>query len=290
MLKLNLQMFADEGNMGGGSMGDAGSAAGAAGQGYQPGGAAGQTGQTLPPFEELITGVYKDEYEATVGPRVEAALSQRFSGKRDWEAEKRGYRKLMTELGNQFHVDPGDIEAIYQHVTDDLRLYQEEADKTGHSPEMVREMHRLRAEVERAQKAEQEAQQENIMDRHAMKMTAEAVELKKQFPDFDLMKELKNPRFARMTSPGVGISLEDAYYAIHGKEIQRQTMNYTARQAGARIAASVQAGAARPMENGMQGGAPVQMGVDILKMDRKSRDAYRQRIKRGEPINFVDKL
>ncbi len=68
-------------------------------------------------------------------------------------------------------------------------------------------------------------------------------------------------------------------------------MQYAAQQAGQKIAASVRAGASRPMENGMsRQQTPVNMGVDIANMDKATREQYKKRIKNGELINFVDKI
>jgi hypothetical protein len=88
----------------------------------------------------------------------------------------------------------------------------------------------------------------------------------------------------------VGLSVKDAYYALHGEEIAQSGMRYAAQQAGQRIAASVQAGASRPRENGVQSPGPVNMAVDIRNMDKKTRAEYARRIRNGELINFVDKV
>lgn len=136
---------------------------------------------------------------------------------------------------------------------------------------------------------EEEARKEAGLRQHFVQLTREAEELKKTFPDFDLTQEMMNPAFARMTSPEIGVSVKDAFYAVHGEDIQRESMLYAALQASRRIAASVQAGAGRPVENGIQGSAPVVIGIDIRGMSRKQREEYRRRIHGGEAINFRDR-
>ena len=126
--------------------------------------------------------------------------------------------------------------------------------------------------------------------RHFADLIRQGEELKQIFPDFDLMTEMQNPAFVRMTAPGTGVSVKDAFYAVHGEDIQRASMQYAAAQAGRRIAASVQAGAARPVENGIQAASPVMIGVDIRGMNKKQREEYRRRIHSGEIINFRDKF
>ena len=43
------------------------------------------------------------------------------------------------------------------------------------------------------------------------------------------------------------------------------------------------------VENGIQGSAPVVIGIDIRGMSRKQREEYRRRIHGGEAINFRDR-
>ena len=148
-----------------------------------------------------------------------------------------------------------------------------------------------RDDINARMKGEQaNAQREASLRQHFARLTRQGEELKQTFPDFDLMREMRNPAFVRMTAPGTGVSVKDAFYAVHGEDIQRESMQYAAIQAGRRIAASVQAGASRPVENGIQAAAPVMIGVDIRGMNRKQREEYRRRIHNGETINFRDKF
>ena len=167
-------------------------------------------------------------------------------------------------------------------LTDDDSLYAEEANRLGLPVSAVKTMKKLEAENARMKQAQQESQEDQALRQHFQRITNQAEELKGTFPSFDLMQEMKNPRFARMTSPQVGMSVKDAFYAIHGEEIQRQSMQYAAQQAGQRLAASVQAGASRPRENALGSNMPVQMGVDVAHMSKERRDEIRRRLHNGE--------
>lgn len=281
MEKMNLQLFADEQ----GTQASGGDVTG----GMQAGQAAEQT-QQLTPFQQMIQGEGKAEYEQAVGQRVQQAIAQRFKNQKDMQEELNQSRAIMAELGKKYQLDPKDVKGIYTKMTDDLDQYREEADQKGMTPEAVRTMHRLETEAQRAREEAAQATEQMRTQQHFRSLAEQAEQLKQTFPSFDLMKELENPRFLRMTSPQVGISVKDAFYAIHGEEIQKQTMQYTAQQAGQRIAASVQAGASRPVENGMQRQNPVNMGVDIAHMDKKTRAEYARRIKNGELIDFATKF
>ena len=112
--------------------------------------------------------------------------------------------------------------------------------------------------------------------------------MKAAFPGFDLRRELQNPVFARMTSPNVGISVEDAYYAVHRREIQTAAMQVTAQKTAQKISNAIQAGQRRPAENGTSGQAASVTTFDYSKASRTQREALKQRIRaaaaRGEKL------
>ena len=287
MVKLDLQRFAD----GGPDMG-------AAGGGVDTGAAAnmaqaqngGAQAQGESPFQQMIQGQYKQEYEQAVGQRVQQAIQQRFKNNRDLQQRLDAVNPIMEQLGAKYGVDADDVDGIYKHMTDDLSLYQQEADEKGVSPEVVRDMHRLEARNRQLQQQNDRFTEQGRIEAHFQQLSQQAEELRRDFPGFDLMTELQNPRFARMTAPGSGISVREAFNALHADEIYRNGMRYAAQQTQRNIAASVQAGASRPLENGMQRQNPVNMGVDIAHMDKKTREAYRQRIKNGEKIDFQNNV
>ena len=283
-LALDLQLFADDAGETAESSG--GDVTGAEIQ-QAPGGDGGQQTAT---FQDLIAGQYKQEYEAAVGQRVNSAIQARFKNQRNLQQQLDGVAPIMRELAAKYGVDAQDVKGIYAKMTDDLSLYQKEADELGTSPEIVRNMHRLQAENQRVQAENQRFTQEAQMQQHFRTLSEQAEQMKQQFPGFDLMAEMQNPRFARMTSPQGGMDVKTAFYAVHGEEIARNGMQYAARQAAGNVAASVRSGASRPVENGMQRQAPVSMGVDIAHMDKKTRAEYRRRIANGELINFTDKI
>ena len=276
MITLDLQRFAEDQGQSASISGDV------TGGGTQEG--QGQTQMT--PFQQMIQGEGKAEFEQAVGQRVQQAISQRFRNQRDWQGQINGMKPIVDWAAKRFGVDPNDYKGIYAKATDDLSQYQEEADRQGMTPEAVRTMHRLREENAQIKAQQKQSQEEQQLEAHWKGLTQQAEELKQTFPNFDLMRELDNPAFMRMTSPGVGMSVKDAFWACHHDEIQKATMQYTAQQAGQRIAASVRAGASRPAENGMgrQNAAP--MALDIRNMDPKTRQKYRERIANGETIDF----
>ena len=97
--------------------------------------------------------------------------------------------------------------------------------------------------------------------------------LRQRVPDFDLTRELKNPSFLRLTAPHTGLSLEEAYYAAHHRELGE-------RLAQASLVSAVQAvsaGRARPRE--LRGGQSASAGSsDPRQMTREQREELKKRI------------
>lgn len=113
---------------------------------------------------------------------------------------------------------------------------------------------------------------------HYRKMEQEARELQRVFPGFDLQEELKNPAFVRLTAPHVGVSVEDAYFALHRKELQAAAMQVTAQKTAQKLSNSIQAGGIRPAENGTSGQAPSVTTFDYRTASREQKEALKKRI------------
>ena len=126
------------------------------------------------------------------------------------------------------------------------------------------------------------------MQGHVARLAREAEALREVFPNFDFTAEMKNPAFARMTSPTVGVSLEDAYYAVHRKELQTAAMQVTAQKAAEKLSNSIRSGSMRPQEAGSGSQAPSSLVFDYRKATPAQREELKQRIReaaaRGEKI------
>ena len=101
-------------------------------------------------------------------------------------------------------------------------------------------------------------------------LQAKAAALKRDYPDFELERELEDPNFARLLENGV--EPEVAYEAVHHRELSDQAR---------RLARN----AARPQENGLTGAAPAAVSApDPRNLTRAERRALRRRAARGEEI------
>ena len=176
----------------------------------------------------------------------------------------------MELLAMKHGQDPAnpDYDALAKAICDDDANHEDEALKNGDSLEETK-----RKFNERFQQRTIE-QQRN--EQHIMNLVQQGEAMKKVFPNFDLRTELQNPAFARMTAPNVGISVEDAYYAVHRNEIQTASMQVAAQKTAQKISNDIQAGRRRPSENGTTGQAPSVTIFDYSKASPEQRKAFKQ--------------
>ena len=181
-----------------------------------------------------------------------------------------------------------DYDAIAKAISNDDAYYEDKALEMGVSLETAKRMDQQERDDARKKREEARNLEEQTLRNHFMKLEQQGQALKKVFPDFDLRKELQNPVFARMTAPNMGVSVEDAYHAIHRKEIMARGMQVTAQQTAQKISNAIQAGSRRPDENGTTGQSPSVTTFDYSKASKQQRDALKKQIyaasARGEKL------
>ena len=193
-------------------------------------------------------------------------------------------------LARKYGLDPAnmDYDALAKKINDDDGYYEDKALSMGVSVETAKKIDQQERDTARAQREEARTIEDQKLRAHFDKITREGEALKKVFPKFDLKTELQNPAFARMTSPNVGISVEDAYYAVHRNEIQAAAMQATAQRTAQHISKAIQAGSRRPDEAGASSQAPSVTTFDYSKASPEQRAAFkkdlRERMARGEKV------
>lgn len=119
---------------------------------------------------------------------------------------------------------------------------------------------------------------------HYASLQQQGREMAGRYAGFDLQKELDDPVFFKLTGPEVGLSVEDAYMAMHHRELTQAIAEGTKRE----LSNAIRAGAARPGEHGISGSAAAVTGFDYRNADRSQRRAFKQQIysaaARGEKI------
>ena len=181
-----------------------------------------------------------------------------------------------------------DYEALAKAINDDDAYYEDKALEMGVSVETAKKVDQMERDTERKKAEQNKTIQEQMIQQHFVKLEQQSEAMKKVFPNFDLRTELQNPIFARMTAPGVGISVEDAYYAIHRNEIQAASSQVIAKKTAEKISNAIQSGSRRPDESGVSSQAPSVSTFDYRNASRDQREALKKRIReaaaRGEKL------
>lgn len=169
-----------------------------------------------------------------------------------------------------------DYAALSNAIRGDDRLYEDQAKQLGVTPALARRLDRMEA----IQQSQHNSLRNAALKDHYQDLLRQGQTLQQQLPGFDIRKELTDPAFLRLTAPNVGLSVEDAYYALHRQELQQQT--------ALQISNAIRSGSMRPEENGMGAHGPAVTTFDYRNASREQREALKQAIRaagaRGEKL------
>lgn len=233
-------------------------------------------------FDSLIRGKYKQDFDN----RVQAIVQNRLKNSKNAEAQLEKLQPMLEALAAKNGLRADDMDGLIRKVTDDDSLYEDEAMERGIPVETLKQIKNLERENQRMQRQQQEAQRDAQLRGHFEKLVRQGEEVAKIYPDFNLQNELRDPNFARLTSPGVGVDVRTAYEVVHRDRIAPALMQTAALKTAAQISASVRANGARPAENGV-GSAAAQAAeakADPSKWTKADREEVRRRVHRGEKI------
>ena len=234
-------------------------------------------------FKDLIKGEYKAEADAW----AQEMIRNRFKQNGEMEAKLNSMNPLLEALGKMHNVDPTDIEQLTNVILDNDSLYEEEALQRGMSVDALKAVKQMERENETLKQREQQSIAEQRMRQHFDNLARQGDEVKKLYPSFDLMTEMQNPEFARLTAPGVNVDALTAYRVVHQNEIAGAEMQFAAQKSAERMANAVRANGMRPVENGMNGqqtASPVKS--DPRTLTKADLAEIAKRVARGEKIAF----
>ena len=222
------------------------------------------------------------EYNA----QMQAIVQSRLRSAKGAEETLGKLAPALEVLARQHGQDPANInyDELAKAISNDDSFYEDKALEMGVDIATARRIDQEERDTARQQREQARTLEEQKFQQHIVKLEQQAEAMKKVFPNFDLRTELQNPAFARRTSPNVGISVEDAYYAVHRNELQTAAMQVTAQKTAQMISNSIASGSRRPNENGTSGQAPSVTTFDYRSMSPEQRNALKARIRSGEKI------
>ena len=233
-------------------------------------------------WSELKKGEFKEQYARD----VQAAIKDRFKNQEDASAKLNAMQPMLNALMKKIGAES--VEELQETIMNDDSLYEEEAEAAGMSVSAYKSFKKLQDEHDQAIAREQQSQEQMMIRDHLAKLAQQGEELKKTFPGFDFNAEMQNETFRRLTSPSVGLSVADAYFAIHRNELTPQLMGYGMQRAQTQMAQTLQAQQARPQEGAMrnQGQAAADVRLDPRSMSRKEREAIKRQVRLGKVVSF----
>lgn len=233
-----------------------------------------QTAQPRMTWDEIMADPeYNSKMQSTIQARLRTAKAA--------EESMSKLKPAIELLARKYGLDAAnlDTEALTKAISDDDSYYEDKALEMGVPLETAKKIDQTERELARRREEEQRSLEEQNIQQHIAKLRQQGDTLKQTFPSFDLAAELRNPVFARMTSPNIGLSVEDAYYAIHRKEIQTAAMQVTAQRTAEQMANSIRSGQQRPVEAGASAQAPSTTTFDYAHASKEQRDALKRRIR-----------
>ena len=221
-------------------------------------------------------GVPKDKIRKTK-QRQDAATEEGSQNRLTWEQILKDpeYNAQIQKIVRSRVKEESRNKAILETLDPALRQL---AEQYGLDPENVD--HGALAEAITGQNQPRVTPQQQFAG-HIRKLQQQEQEFRAIVPGFDLRQELRNPLFVRLTSPGVGLSVEDAFYAVHRREMQEKSMEAAAQQAARMVSNAIASGSHRPQESGTAAQAPSVSRFDYRSATPQQRQALKDAIRKA---------
>ena len=224
----------------------------------------------------------KGEFKELYGQDVQRAVQERFKNQADAQQQLDALQPMLQVLMKR--ADTKDLDELKRLIVEDDSNYEEEAEARGMTVEGYKDFLAMQEENRRLK---QEEEQNNLKG-HIAGLMQQGEELKKIFPDFDFLTEMQNEQFRNATSPEGGMTVKQAYYAIHGDELMPQMLGYGMKRAQEQMGQTIQAQRQRPAEGAMRGQAQqaASLKINPANLTRKERDRIRNLIHGGANVSF----
>jgi len=231
-------------------------------------------------FEELINGEYKDQFTE----KFQSQFNRRFREAKSNEEQLAQIKPILDTLFAKHQITDGDIAKLQAAIDKDDSYVEKAADDMGLTPEQYRDMQRLKAENAEWHAREVRRQGMEAMQQQLADWTREGEQIKAEYPDFNLDKELQNADFRGLLK--AKIPLKQAYELMHMDEIKQTAARSAAQQAGQRVAEKVRSRASRPAENGTSSQTGISYKPTASTWNKKDRAEVARRVERGEIIKL----
>lgn len=195
-------------------------------------------------------------------------FGKRYAALKETEAKAQRLEEFQKTVARRYpNANAEDVDALEQAFLSDARFFSEEALAKGRTAEDLAAEELRNVEFERLKASEKQRKTRETQEKKARafsdRLAAEEAELKKTYPDLDMEKELQNPKMREKLLRGE--SLEDAYHAIHHKELMQKAVADTK----AATVSSIASKGTRVPEGASSASVPSTAKQDFSKMSRE---------------------
>lgn len=231
-------------------------------------------------YQELINGEFKDLYASD----VQNIIDRRFKTTKELERRVGKSQPILDLLLERYGIEDGDTEKLQKAIDAENADLARAAKKAGMSVEEYRRLQRLRGENRDLLDAQRQRQVREKVEVQLRQWYGEGEKLQKLYPNFDLGRESKNPRFLALLRSGIPV--RHAYEVIHMDEIKEDVAKAAARSTEKQVVDAIRAKGVRPAENGTAAQSGFTVKGDVSKLTKKDRAEIARRAARGEKITF----
>ena len=204
-------------------------------------------------FKDVI-GEYGDEAKEYMNN----AFSKRLSKYKGIEEENAKMKEILGLQNIRYGLDTESksyLDDYMSAVQNDSKIFEDKAMEAGMSVDEYMKVQRAEQIIRDNDRREQLRKQDELTQNHVRNLVEQSEALKSEFPNFNIENEIANPQFKRLVDPpelgGAGLSVRNAFFALHNSDIMKATMNNAVNQAAINTANAVQTNKNRPSENGL---------------------------------------
>lgn len=231
-------------------------------------------------FNELIDGEYKDLF----AEKFQKEFNRRFKDVKGMETSLSAQRPIIDMMMQRYNIADGDVAKLQSAIEQDHRYWEAEAEQAGMSTEQFATIKKLERENKQYRLMAEREQGQKQLAQQWMQWERDAAVLQQTYENFDLRAESQNPHFMKLL--GAHWPMKEAYEMIHRDEIAAAKEKKAAEAAEARIKASLQNNASRPVENGTSSQSAAIVKSDVNSLTRKDRAEIVRRSRQGKRIEF----
>lgn len=233
-------------------------------------------------FRDII-----DEYGDEAKEYMNNAFSKRLSKYKGIEEENAKMKEILNLQNIRYGLDTESksyLDDYMSAVQNDSEIFEEKAMEAGMSVNEYMKVQRAEQIIKDNIKREQMRKQDEFTQNHIHNLVKQSETLKSEFPNFNIENEIANPQFKKLVDPpelgGAGLSVRNAFFALHNGDIMKATMNNAVNQAAINTANAVQTNKSRPPENGLSSAQTVTVKENPanykLEDFQRIRDEYRR--------------